>query len=222
MKKRLVKAAPAMGARRGPRIILPSPKLDFYTQDALAREFRRSVFNQFMMITRVKEDADDLTQSVFLKAYYSWDKLQQHNVTGFLVTLCSNALSDHYNRERNRPSCDAKEVEFDDMMLDNCYVNPERLFIMEEASSRVMAALRLIREKDKRAADMLVDQVMGLTGIEIREKYGVKSVGGVNEKICRTKKLLRAKCGDIDFLPIGEEKHGGNGLPEPALSSCDL
>lgn len=217
MKKRLVKNT-GMG-RRGPRIVLPNPKLDFYTQDDLAKEYRRLIFKQFMFITKVREDADCLTQSVFLKAFYSWDKIQQGNVTGFLVTLCANALSDHYNRERNRPSSDAKEMDLDDMALDSCYSDPARLYITKEASDRVLAAIRLIREKDKKAADMLMDQARGLTGNEIKVKYKIKSVGGVNEKICRTRKLLKSKCGDIDFLPVGEPQRGSGYISEPALPS---
>ncbi len=67
----------------------------------LVNAYSRRVFNLAYQFTGAFEEAEDLTQDIFLKLYNSLDKYDfQRNFGAWLLTLAKNHLIDHYRRTK--------------------------------------------------------------------------------------------------------------------------
>src|SRR6266568_635894 len=75
----------------------------------LYEEFRRRIYSHIYRLLGNQQDADDLTQEVFVSAYLTWDSLYaRDNLSGWLYRIATNLCIDLL-RQRKRISCWAYE-----------------------------------------------------------------------------------------------------------------
>ena len=80
-------------------------------------------------LTRDADEADDLVQDTFLKAYRSWHRFEPGtNVRSWLFTICKNTFRRRFKREKMRPDVEAEATGDDDAMpIVMSHVNAEQL-----------------------------------------------------------------------------------------------
>ena len=72
-------------------------------------EFRRRIYSHSYRLLGNQQDADDITQEVFVSAYLTWDSLSDRdNLSGWLYRIATNLCIDLL-RQRKRISCWAYE-----------------------------------------------------------------------------------------------------------------
>jgi RNA polymerase sigma-70 factor (ECF subfamily) len=79
----------------------PSP-LDAPGFDALVARYRRPLLSFFQRRAVSLEDAEDLTQEVFMRLSRRFSRLHWGNPDGLIFTVAANALVDHERHERSR------------------------------------------------------------------------------------------------------------------------
>lgn len=70
-----------------------------------------ALYNQAFFLTKNSDDAKDLLQETYLKAYRFWDKFEKGtNIRGWLCQIMKNAHINHYRKRIKEP----KSVEFNE------------------------------------------------------------------------------------------------------------
>jgi len=80
----------------------PRPALDAPRFDALVARYRRPLLSFFQRRSVGAEDAEDLTQEVFMRLSRRFSRLHWGNPDGLVFTVAANALVDHERHERSR------------------------------------------------------------------------------------------------------------------------
>lgn len=80
----------------------PRPALDAPRFDALVSRYRRPLLSFFQRRSVGVEDAEDLTQEVFMRLSRRFSRLHWGNPDGLVFTVAANALIDHERHERSR------------------------------------------------------------------------------------------------------------------------
>lgn len=61
---------------------------------------RRRVFTFACYSLRAREDAEDITQDVFIKLWQNWQKIDQQKMGAWLMRVTHNAVIDHVRKNR--------------------------------------------------------------------------------------------------------------------------
>src|SRR5258708_29078772 len=78
---------------------------DAHALSALYERFRRPIRSYIYRLLRSQEDADDVTQEVFVRVFTAWDGLHDRdNLSAWLYRIATN-LSVDLLRRRKRISC---------------------------------------------------------------------------------------------------------------------
>ncbi|MDY0098147.1 MAG: sigma-70 family RNA polymerase sigma factor [Bacteroidales bacterium] len=165
----------------------------------LVEKYQQMVFRTCLGFVHNKEDADDLTQDVFIRAYQSLSRFKGNSA--FSTWLYRIAVNASLNRIRKSPlnilfrkpgdtSANIKEE-------DNFYHlkdedNPEKILIRQEHVKMVHRALESLPENQRTA--MVLSKYDELPQKEIAEIMKI-SEGAVEALLQRAKKNLREKLG---------------------------
>ena len=153
------------------------------------------LYNFALRTTGNQDDARDLLQETYLKAYRFWDKYEKGtNIRAWLFRIMKNSYINRYRKETKEPD----KVDYDD--IENFYnsiraehTDPNDLqakLFNNLLSDEVARALESIPE-DFRTVVILCD-IEGLTYEEIAEFVEVP-IGTVRSRLHRGRKLLQAK-----------------------------
>ena len=63
-------------------------------------QYRHRVFSFAHYSLRVKEDAEDVTQEVFIKLWQHWQKIDHEKLGGWLMRVAHNSVIDHVRKQR--------------------------------------------------------------------------------------------------------------------------
>lgn len=188
---------------RGFQVRLPVPERESYSQHELYVFYKKPINVQVSRYVKDPRDAENVTHDVFVKMYRNWHKFSPKTAGGWMALITQNEITDHFKRERNRPSKTADNEYYsdvDEILHDNGFSNPAAILEAQQAIDRLLSAARLIK-KEKDRAILFDKEFVGLSSKEIMEKYGIKNEGGVNEKVFRLRKSIKQRCGFADFLP---------------------
>ncbi|MEX1140046.1 MAG: sigma-70 family RNA polymerase sigma factor [Bacteroidota bacterium] len=153
------------------------------------------LYNYALRTTGNKDDARDLLQETFLKAYRFWDKYEKGtNIRAWLFRIMKNSYINRYRKESKEPD----KVDYGD--VENFYNSiraeykdtndlQEKLF-GNLLGDEVAKALESIPE-DFRTVVILCD-IEGLTYEEIAE-FIDRPIGTVRSRLHRGRKLLQAQ-----------------------------
>ncbi len=182
--------------------------------EAAAMPFVDALYNTGYRMTRNAEDAEDLVQETYLKAYRYYDKFEEGtNFKAWLFKILKNTFINNYRKkQRTPPQSDFAEIEdsFETQLSEEVtrqMKNPEEELLENVLDEDVQQALDTL-SPDYRMAVILAD-LEGFSYKEIAEILELP-VGTVMSRLYRGRKLLEAA-----MLKYAHE-HGYLGSGEPA------
>ncbi len=154
----------------------------------------KAVFNLALRMTENREDAEDVSQEAFLKAYRSLSDFRgESKFSVWLYRIVSNVCLDFLRRKRRRPSAsltveddEGEEVQWD--VPDERYT-PERLLERKLTQEAVRKGLAALPENQRKI--LLLREIKGLSYEEIGEVLDLDP-GTVKSRIFRARKRLCA------------------------------
>lgn len=182
--------------------------------ETLVLEYEKNVYNIALRMTGNSEDAADMTQEAFIKAYNSLQSFRgDSKFSVWLYRIVSNVCLD-FLRSRNRRPTVSLSVEDDDG-------EDAQLDVADESQSpELLLDRKLTRESVRRGLDslppdyrqiLLLREIQGLSYDEIAQALGLE-VGTVKSRIFRARKRLCTFLiddGNIsDFSSSGKMKGG--------------
>jgi RNA polymerase sigma-70 factor (ECF subfamily) len=156
------------------------------------------LFNYALRMTGSQDDASDLVQETYLKAYRFWDKYEKGtNIRAWLFRILRNSYINRYRKAAKEP----EKVDYEE--IQNYYVSIraeaadendlQRRMFGAALSDDVARALESLPE-DFRTAVILSD-IEGFTYEEIAEFVDVP-IGTVRSRLHRGRKMLQGKLFD--------------------------
>ena len=156
--------------------------------------FLDSLYNMAYRLTRNAEDAQDLVQETYLKAYKYYDKFEKGtNLKAWLFRIMKNTFINNYRKRQNQPQQNAfSDIEdsFESMVDDNARPrekDPEQQVLDQVMDEDVQTALDSLRE-DYRMVILLVD----IEGFSYKEAADILEVpvGTVMSRLYRGRRKL--------------------------------
>ena len=188
---------------------------DVNAYEALVKEYEKNVYNLALRMTGNSEDAADMAQEAFIKAYNSLTAFRgDSKFSVWLYRIVSNVCLD-FLRSRSRKQTvslstendDGEEVELD--IADETH-SPEQLLdrsLTRDAVRRGLAAL----PPDHREI-LLLREIQGWSYEEIADVLGLEA-GTVKSRIFRARKKLCSfliKDGNIPEFVSSSKERGGD------------
>lgn len=162
--------------------------------EAAALPFLDGLYNMGYRLTRNAEDAEDLVQETYFKAYKHYDKFQEGtNLKAWLFRILRNTFINGYRKKQNQPPQSAfSEIEesFESLVSQEPgreIKNPEQEILSGVIDEDVQEALNTLRE-DYRMVIHLVD----LEGFSYKEAAEILEVpvGTVMSRLYRGRRRL--------------------------------
>jgi RNA polymerase sigma-70 factor (ECF subfamily) len=206
-------ATPPLAAQGGPlgpaeieALIQRCLEGDQLAWDAIVQQYRRKVFNVAYKFVGRHEEAEDLTQDIFLKIFKSLGTFDRRaNFQTWLISVSRNLCIDHYRSVRQKRQTIDRQVDPNALSPVSHEPGPiaaieqqDRVALLREAMAALPEALR--------AAVMMRD-IQELTYQEIAERLKLPE-GTVKSRINRGRtelaRQIRKMRGD-DYRPSGTE-----------------
>jgi RNA polymerase sigma-70 factor (ECF subfamily) len=164
--------------------------------EAAAMPFVDALYNTAYRMTRNAEDAEDLVQETYFKAYKYYDKFQEGtNLKAWLFKILKNTFINNYRKkQRIPPQSDFADIEesFESQLSEELIEkikSPEQELLANVLDQEVQKALEGLPD-DYRMAVILAD-LEGFSYKEIAEILEVP-LGTVMSRLYRGRKLLEA------------------------------
>jgi len=163
----------------------------------IVEKYKQLVFRTCMGFVHDKDDADDLTQEVFIQAYQSLSKFKKESAfSTWLYRIAVNASLNKIRKESGRSflqrieSMFSGEIKNDPPFSSSDLDNPENIFIRQEHSQWIQKALDSLPENQRTA--IILSKYDDLPQKEIAEIMDITE-GAVEALLQRAKKNLREK-----------------------------
>lgn len=162
--------------------------------EAAALPFLDSLYNMAYRLTRNAEDAQDLVQETFFKAYKHYDKFEAGtNLKAWLFRIMKNSFINTYRKKQNQPPQSAFsdiEESFENLVTEDPgrrIKNPEQEILDSILDEDVQTAIDALNE-DYRMVIHLVD----LEGFSYKEAAEILEVpvGTVMSRLYRGRRML--------------------------------
>ena len=189
-------------------------KGDVNAFEELVLEYEKKVYNVALRILGNSEDAADMTQEAFIKAFNSLSGFRgDSKFSVWLTRIVSNLCLDFLRSRSRRPtvSLSVEDDEGDDVQLDIADVSQSPELLLERSLTResVRRGLKALPEDYREI--LLLREIQGLSYDEIAEALNIE-VGTVKSRIFRGRKKLcdyLIKDGNIpDFASSGKTRGG--------------
>lgn len=158
----------------------------------LVDKYKAQIYQHTLYLLGNREDAEDITQETFIKAWEHRAKLRPRTIRSWLLkcaqNLCFNLLK---RRQFQMPLMEGDDAEFEALLeIHTCPLNPppDELIIKQELKEFVRCAI------SKLPPDMRVVIIMReLDGMSFKEiaKVTKQPEGTVRSTACRARKKLR-------------------------------
>lgn len=189
-------------AQTTPRVILPRGGTAVASDDtsadahlaAIYREFSGQIHTYAFHLLGNQEDADDVTQEVFIRAYARLGQLrEQASLRSWLYRIATNLCMDHLRRRSRVKRIFGVEISLGGSSSEDTsphdVAQPLALAELEGVAERDHIALALKRMPDKYAICLLLHSLQGLSYREIAEVVGV-SPGAAAVRLSRARDLF--------------------------------
>ncbi len=182
--------------------------------EELVLEYEKKVYNVALRILGNSEDAADMTQEAFIKAFNSLSGFRgDSKFSVWLTRIVSNLCLDFLRSRSRRPtvSLSVEDDEGDDVQLDIADISQSPELLLERSLTResVRRGLKALPEDYREI--LLLREIQGLSYDEIAEALNIE-VGTVKSRIFRGRKKLcdyLIKDGNIpDFASSGKTRGG--------------
>ena len=159
--------------------------------------YAKRVFNMAYQFCGSREEAEDLTQDIFLKVYNSLAKFDfEKNFTAWLLTLTKNYLIDEYRRTKWERT---QRDEFDERVLSQApEAGPEASFVKKETRAIIWEGLNRLSSEMRMA--VILRDLQGRSYDEMAEILNLP-LGTVKSRVNRARlalaEVLKEKKGDF-------------------------
>ena len=182
--------------------------------ETLVTAYEKTVYNLTLRMVGNPQDAEDMTQEAFLKAYNSLDSFRgDSKFSVWLYRIVSNVCLDHL-RKKNRRSTVSLSVEDDEgeeIQLDipDTALSPEAMLEQKLTREAVRRGLQSLDEDARQI--LLLREIQGMSYEEIADVLDLEP-GTVKSRIFRARKKLCAFLLQDGNLPDAlASKYSGGG-----------
>ncbi|MBQ7896217.1 MAG: sigma-70 family RNA polymerase sigma factor [Oscillospiraceae bacterium] len=187
---------------------------DINAYEQLVTQYEKSVYNLALRMTDNPEDAADMAQEAFIKAYNSLSSFRgDSKFSVWLYRIVSNVCLDFLRKQSRRPSVSlsVEDDDGEDVQLDvpDDSMSPELQLERKLTRESVREGLKQLPEDYRQI--LLLRELQGLSYDEIAETLEI-GVGTVKSRIFRAREKLCAfllKGGNIPDLVSSSNKRGG-------------
>lgn len=156
--------------------------------EGLVRLHQRMVYGLALSLTRSHHDAEELTQTVFLKAWKGLKTFRgASSLSTWLYRLTRNACTDHYRQNQKRIRDHSLEDPDLAPLADQAPL-PQEIVEQRERQQALMDAMEKLSEESRTV--LLLREVEGFTYQEIAQNLGL-SEGTVKSQLFRARRALR-------------------------------
>ncbi len=155
--------------------------------------YKAKIYNYIYRMTGSSEDAEDLTQEVFVRMYTSIDSFRgQSSLNTWLFRIAGNLCIDRFRRTKNHISAYSLDEPVGDAdqtheVADSTY-EPHRLLENVEMAEQIQSALAKLPEKLR--ATLLLHDIEGMPYEEIAQVAGCP-LGTVKSRLFNARMQLR-------------------------------
>ena len=182
--------------------------------EQLVLKYQTAVYNLCLRMTGDPEDAADMTQESFLKAWRNLESFQGNSAfSTWLYRLASNTCLDHLRSVKRRPQLslvmEDEDGETQALDVPDSAPSPEEQVIALDEQSRLNDALQALEEDQRQI--LILRAVNGLSYTEIAEALQLKE-GTVKSRLARARDQLRKKLqqnGNNSPAPTSKKQKGG-------------
>ncbi|MDP8231377.1 MAG: RNA polymerase sigma factor [Candidatus Zophobacter franzmannii] len=146
--------------------------------EEVVRTNQNRIYNYLLKFVRQREDAEDLTQSVFLSFYFKMSDVEDGRELSYLYRAAHNQAINHLKKSKKTSSAP-------DFLLENLNAPEEENYMHQE-----IVKLAVKQLPAKLAVVIELQYYEGLRYKKIAEQLGC-SVKAVESKLVRAKKQLR-------------------------------
>jgi RNA polymerase sigma-70 factor, ECF subfamily len=164
--------------------------------NALYERYRRPIHSHVLRILNSQEDANDVTQEVFVRVFTTWDRLyDRENLSAWLYRLATN-LSIDLLRRRKRLSCwplnrcQASDQQNESGVEDSASYLPHNSGGIPEIFEREHIRLALASMPKEYAIVLILRVAQGVSYQEVGAIVGISPTAAA-ARISRAKKLFR-------------------------------
>ena len=164
--------------------------------EQIVARFRRKVFHIAYKFTGKHDDAEDLTQEIFLKVFRSLDKFNRDaDFSTWLSSVARNYCIDHYRASKREQEVLVEDLVAFDLAPASSGSNPHRA--LEDRDRRSFLRRGLDQLPDKLREAVVLRDLQGLSYQEMADRLGLPE-GTVKSRINRGREelsrlLLRAQ-----------------------------
>lgn len=159
--------------------------------------FMDSLYSTAYRMSRNRQDAEDLLQETYLRAYKYYDKFQEGtNFKAWLFKILKNTFINRYRKRQRQPlknSFDEIEGAFESKLLESPLTGrgatPEEELMVDALDQDVQQALEALPEDYRTAVEMA--DLQGLSYREISDQLGIP-LGTVMSRLYRGRRKLEA------------------------------
>jgi len=171
-------------ATGGPSASLASKPADF---GEVVEKYSSLVYSVALRMTRNPDDAQDISQEVFLSAYKAYPSFRGESaVSTWLYRITINACL--MRARKQKPTEYLEDTGYEDMRIPGFYQDPEEAALNSELRAQLLEGLSRL-PPEMRAAVVLRD-VQGLSGQEAAEALGTSLIN-LKNRLHRGRVLLR-------------------------------
>lgn len=162
--------------------------------ESLAEPLFRDIYNAAFRMTHDRDDAEDLTQDVFVRAYAAFHQFEQGtNFKAWIYRILTNTYINQYRKKSRTPD----SVAWEDMTPDAEHkvtegegkrgTNPEAVLLDRVLDEDIRSALKKL--DDQFRSVVILSDLQGLTYQEISESLRIP-LGTVRSRLCRGRRML--------------------------------
>ncbi len=165
----------------------------------IVQRYRPQIFNLIIRMVRTREEAEDLVQETFIKAFHSLPSFNaEYAFSTWLYKIAVNNCIDYFRKKRLKTtSIDtpiaAKDGDLTREFPDEQTKGPDFGLIEEEHKNYIQAAIESLPAKYREA--IVLRHVNDKSYEEISEELGVP-IGTVKVRIFRAREMLKKKLRD--------------------------
>ncbi len=199
------------------KVIKRAAKGDADAFEQLVLTYQTPIYNLCLRMIGNPEDAADLTQEAFIKAWKNLGGFQFESAfSTWLYRLASNTCLDHLRSVKRRPqvSLTAEDSDGETQTMDfpDPAPSPEAAVIVKEEQELLARAMDALDEQQRQI--LTLRAVNELSYAEIAELLGIKE-GTVKSRLARTRDALRKillERGNKDAVFASKTQKGGCGI----------
>ena len=185
--------------------------------EGLVKEYEKNVYNLARRMTGDPEDAADMAQDAFIKAYSSLSSFRgDSKFSVWLFRIVSNLCLDFLRSRKRRPtvSLSVENDEGEDMEFEIADESQSPETLLEQKLTREAVRCGLDSLPPEQRQILLLREIQGLSYEEIAQVLELES-GTVKSRIFRARKRLSAfllREGNIPGFVSSSNTGGGDGL----------